>query len=97
MNFLKETKYLFKKMSNVEDGIEKCIRVEEATELPEVTKSSTVYHFDEDNLKKGTWKSCKKWIMENLMLLTTLGAVITGVTAGMIKIFLYFILSYFSY
>jgi len=96
MNFLKETKYLFKKMSNVEDGIEKCIRVEEATELPEVTKSSTVYHFDEDNLKKkGTWRSCKKWIMKNLMLLTTLGAVITGVTAGMIKIF--YILSYFSH
>ncbi|XP_070507065.1 excitatory amino acid transporter [Chironomus tepperi] len=70
-------------MSNVEDGIEKCIRVEEKTELPEVTKSSTVYHFDEDDLKNETWKNCRKWIMENLMLLTTLAAVIIGVTAGL--------------
>lgn len=80
----KETKYLFTKMNNVEDGIEKSIRLEEMSELPEVTKTSKVYHFDERDEKKtkGKSKSYKKWITENVMLLSTLGAVIIGVTAG---------------
>lgn len=80
----KETKYLFTKMNDVEDGIEKSIRLEEKTELPEVTKaSSTVYRFDESDKKSGKWKTYREWIAENVMLLSTLGAVIIGVTSGL--------------
>lgn len=83
MNKTKETKYLFKKMNNVEDGIERSVRLEEKSELPKGSKSSIVYHFDECNEKKRIWRGCKKWIMDNVMLVSTLGAVFVGVSSGM--------------
>jgi hypothetical protein len=74
----KETKYLFSKMESVEDGIEHCIRVEEKS----AKNAETIYHFEEE-AKSGSGKqNCTKWMKNNVMLISTLGAVIFGATSG---------------
>lgn len=75
----KETKYLFS-MESVEDGIEHTITVEEKSES---TAKDTIYHFRASEGEKSNGKqNYKKWMKNNVMLISTLGAVIVGVAAG---------------
>lgn len=81
MNKGKETtKYLFSKMESVEDGIEHAIRVEEKSVSTD-KDTTTIYHYDESEKSNGK-QNYKKWIKNNVMLISTLGAVIFGVTTG---------------
>lgn len=76
----RETKYLFSKMESVEDGIEHTIRVEEKSVSTD-KDTTTIYHFDERG-KSSAKQNYKKWMKNNLMLISTLGAVIFGVFTG---------------
>lgn len=74
----RETKYLFSKMESVEDGIEHTIRVEEKSVSTD-KDSTTIYHFDESGK---TNAKPNNWMKNNIMLISTLGAVIFGVSTG---------------
>jgi hypothetical protein len=77
----KETKYLFS-MESVEDGIEHTIRVEEKS-VSTAKDTETIYHFRTSEGEKSNGKqNYKKWMKNNVMLISTLGAVIVGVSAG---------------
>lgn len=77
----KETKYLYS-MESVEDGIEHTIRVEEKS-VSNSKGTETIYHFHASEGEKSNGKqNYKKWMKNNFMLISTLGAVIVGVSAG---------------
>lgn len=77
----RETKYLFS-MESVEDGIEHTIRVEEKS-VSTAKDSETIYHFEKSEGEKSHEKqNCKKWMKNNVMLISTLGAVLVGVSSG---------------
>lgn len=75
----KETKYLFS-MESVEDGVEHTVRVEEKS-LSTTKDNETIYHFRAGEGEKSK-QNYKKWMKNNVMLISTLGAVIVGVSAG---------------
>lgn len=86
MNRAKESKYLLSNMNSVESEIEYSIRLEDKMDFsstnPAHTNASDIYHFDANGASSGAKRNYRKWIRENLMLLSTLGAVVIGVIVG---------------
>lgn len=81
MNKAKDTGYLFAKMSPTdENGIGNIVVGEQKDKKGQIPPTRT-YHFDEGGQSKEK-QSIRKWIRENIMLVTTLTAVLIGLVSG---------------
>lgn len=78
MNKTKDTSYLFRKMSPVEEN-GPVIAGSESDKI--MSQTRTTYRPDE-NSQIGEQGSVKKWIGENVMLLVTLLSVFVGAVTG---------------